>query len=152
MNFQEFTDEFLKWSEEKIEAKKIDGFPVCPYARHARLQNKVQFIDAREDITTIRNFDQENFEIGIVWLGNDCSNDKLQGVEQFCEYMSSVNPDLLYFTSTPDSGHFESNFTYCVFVQLKNDILEKRDQLHNTTYYDSWPSEYYHAITGLTKD
>ena len=58
------------------------------------------------------------------------------------------NPDLLYFTSTRESGHFVKNFTDCVFIQLKGDIMEKRKYLKNTKYYDSWPADYYKLITG----
>jgi len=36
-----------------------------------------------------------------------------------------------------------------VFIQRKSDLLEKRKHLHeNTTYYDSWPVDYYNLIMG----
>jgi hypothetical protein len=64
-----------------------------------------------------------------------------------------ANPDLLYFTSTRDSGHFVKNFTDCVFIQLRGDIMKKRNYLKdNTTYYDNWPDAYYTLITGETRD
>jgi len=63
--------------------------------------------------------------------------------------LSVKNDNLLYFTSTRTSGHFVKNFTDCVFVQRKDDLLEKRTHLKdNTTYYDSWPIDYYKLITG----
>jgi len=149
MTFEEFCQAFLKWSEEIIEAKKFDGFPICPYARHARLNNLVQFIDARENVSDLNKFDKEKYEIGVAWLGDN--NESLVTTEKYCEYLSELHPGLLYFTSTPQSGYFAKNFTNCVFIQLKDDILEKRGQLHNTKYYESWPAEYYKAITGQDK-
>ena len=149
MTFEEFCQAFLKWSEEIIEAKKFDGFPICPYARHARLNNLVQFIDARENVSDLNKFDKEKYEIGIAWLGDN--TDAVSTAERYCEYLSELNSDLLYFTSTPLSGYFAKNFTNCVFIQLKGDIMEKRSQLHNTKYYESWPAEYYKAITGQDK-
>jgi hypothetical protein len=150
MTFEEFKEAFLQWSIEKIEAKKPDGFPVCPYARKARMDNKVQYIDASDDVSELRNFDSENYEIGIAWLGHDDPN--IKAAINTCDFLSKLNPHLLYFTSTTESGYFEKNISNCIFIQLKDDIMEKRDQLLETKYYDSWPAEYFHEITGLTKD
>lgn len=145
MTFEEFKTSFLKWSEEKIETKKDDGFSVCPYAKHARINNKVVFIDARDNLVeNLLTFDKEEYEIGIAWIdGVD-----IDFVEQEISKLHDEYPDLLYFTSTTDSGYFVKNFTNCVFIQLRNDILERRNQLHNTKYYDSWPEDYYKIITG----
>lgn len=149
MTFNEFTEEFNSWSIEKIEAKKIDGFPVCPYARKARMEEKVQYIDASDDISLIRTFDDKNFEIGIAWLGNDDSN--LKAAVNTCKFLAELNPNLMYFSSTPHSGYFEKNISYCIFIQLKDDLELKRGQLMQTTYYDSWPKEYFEEITGMKK-
>lgn len=149
MTFEEFQEAFTKWSIDEIEAKKIDGWPVCPYAKQARVQNKIQFIDASIDPAEIRKFDSENFEIGIAWLDGA---DNLKGAVNLCKYLSEVNPHLLYFKSTPESGFFTKNVSNCIFIQLKGDILEKREHLLTTTYYDSWPAEYFEEITGLQKD
>jgi hypothetical protein len=146
MDFEQFTDKFLQWTVEKIEAKKSDGFPVCPYARRARLTNKIQFIDARNNLTNqLEIFDDEKYEIGIGWLGEHVD---LTVVQSTLEQLSEKYPDLLYFISTPTSGYFAKNFTNCVFIQLRADILEKRSALHLTTYYNSWPMDYYKDITG----
>lgn len=144
MNFQEFQDRFLEWTETEIEAKKLDGFPVCPFARKARLQNKIQFIDARDNqMDTYELFDKDTYEIGIAWV-DGCD---MCEVEEMCTSLTEKHPDLLYFTSTTKSGYFVKNFTNCVFIQLRDDINEKRKFLSTTTYYDSWPEEYYKLIT-----
>jgi len=146
MTFEQFQDEFLKWTIEKIEAKKEDGFPICPFARKARLQNKIQFINALSDRSVqLETFDKTNYEIGIAWLGDVCD---MSLVEIELETLRKKHPDLLYFTSSTTSGHFAKNFTNCVFIQLYDDIMEKRKYLHSTKYYDSWPEDYYKLITG----
>ena len=149
MNYSEFIAKFLDWSETSIEAKQDSGFPVCPYARKARLQKKIQFIDARENLSEMDTFDRDAYEIGIAWLGDI---DNIDPVEKFCEEAMLANPDLLYFTSTRNSGHFVKNFTNCVFIQLKGDILTKRKHLKTTGYYDNWPNDYYKIITGERRD
>lgn len=147
-NLTEFSNKFLEWTEKEIEAKKLDGFPVCPYARRARLQNKIQFIDSRVQETLLDSFlsfDKDQFEIGIAWLG-DQDDEYMSMVSSILADLSEKNPDLLYFTSTRTSGHFTKNISDCVFIQLKGDILDKREYLHTTKYYDSWPRDYYHSI------
>jgi len=146
MNFQEFQNKFLEWTENEIEAKKLDGFPICPFARKARLQNKIQFIDARDNQSnTYETFDKDQYEIGIAWV-DGCDMDQ---VESVIEQQMQKHNDLLYFTSTTTSGHFAKNFTNCVFIQLRDDLTEKRKYLHTTKYYDSWPIDYYKLITSV---
>ncbi len=146
MNFQEFQNKFLEWTENEIEAKKLDGFPICPFARKARLQNKIQFIDARDNLTqSYETFDKEIYEIGIAWV-DGCN---MSEVETIIEQQMQKHNDLLYFTSTTTSGHFAKNFTNCVFIQLRDDLTEKRKYLHTTKYYDSWPIDYYKLITSV---
>lgn len=146
MNFETFQMKFLEWTEKSVESKKSDGFSVCPYAKKARLENKIQFINAMSNtIDQLQSFDKEKFEIGIAWLGD---NTDMQTVEYELEILRQKNPDLLYFTSTPDSGYFVQNFTNCVFIQLQQDIMHRRQQLHTTKYYDSWPEYYYKLICG----
>tara|TARA_B100000900_G_scaffold413936_1_gene439138 strand:- start:2220 stop:2660 length:441 start_codon:yes stop_codon:yes gene_type:complete len=146
MNFQEFQNKFLDWTENEIEAKKLDGFPICPFARKARLQNKIQFIDARDNKeSSYETFDKEIYEIGIAWV-DGCD---MNQVENTIEQQMQKHNDLLYFTSTTTSGHFAKNFTNCVFIQLRDDLTEKRKYLHTTKYYDSWPIDYYKLITSV---
>ncbi len=146
MNFQEFQNKFLDWTENEIEAKKLDGFPICPFARKARLQNKIQFIDARDNKeSSYETFDKEIYEIGIAWV-DGCD---MHQVENTIEQQMQKHNDLLYFTSTTTSGHFAKNFTNCVFIQLRDDLTEKRKYLHTTKYYDSWPLDYYKLITSV---
>ena len=146
LNSQEFQNKFLEWTENEIEAKKLDGFPICPFARKARLQNKIQFIDARDNQSdTYETFDKNQYEIGIAWV-DGCDMDQ---VESVIEQQMKKHNDLLYFTSTTTSGHFAKNFTNCVFIQLRDDLTEKRKYLHTTKYYESWPEEYYKLITSV---
>lgn len=144
MTYDEFQIKFLEWTQIEIEAKKLDGFPVCPYARRARLQNKIQFIDARNNSESdYELFDKETYEIGIAWV-DGCD---MTEVSKLTSTLALKHRDLLYFTSTTTSGEFAKNFTNCVFIQLRDDLTSKRKDLHKTKYYDSWSDEYYKLIT-----
>ena len=149
MDFETFVSTFLIWTEKKVEAKKDDGFPICPFARRARMMDLIQFIDARSNQKEmLRTFNRERYEIGIAWMGDgDLSYD----LEELASDMEEEFSDLFFFTSTNKSGHFVRNFTNCIFIQLKQDILDKRSYLDSTNYYKSWPAEYYKLITGREK-
>jgi hypothetical protein len=122
--------------------RKIDSkFPVCPYAKNARLSSKIKFVDSREKFTDVP---LDNFEIIVHWIGE--SFDK-QYYDSLLKSLNKKNKNKLYFLSTTESGYFVKNFTNCVFVQDKNDILDKRNILHKLDYYENWPKEYYKEIT-----
>lgn len=144
MTFAIFKETFLKWTEEVIEAKQPTGFPICPFARKARLQGKIQFIDALTNTRKkLETFDKNKYEIGIAWVGDQFNESAIQ-LE--LDFLKEKNPDLLYFISTTESGHFAKNFTNCVFIQLRGDINSKREYLQTTSYYDNWPKEYFNSI------
>lgn len=137
MTFEEFKETFLDWT-----VKNIEEPGVCPYAKKARLQDKIQFIDCPRGIYgEFLEFDSDRYDIGIAWLGEYTS-----GIDQELDDLRASNPDLYYFLSTPNSGYFAKNFTNCVFIQKKDDILEKREYLKTTGYYNNWPKWYYDEI------
>ena len=146
MTLDEFRIKFLKFAEESVEPLKDDGYPICPYAKSARIKNALQFVDARNNVLALESFDHVKYQMAICWLGDV---DDMSFIEKTCAELREKHPHLLYFTSTRTRGHFVKNFTDCVFVQRKSDLHEKRKHLHkNTTYYDSWPEDYYNLITG----
>ena len=146
MTLDEFQIKFLKFAEESVEPLKDDGYPVCPYAKSARIKKALQFIDARDNVLALESFDHVKYQMAIAWLGDV---DDMSSIEKTCEELREKHSHLLYFTSTRTSGNFVKNFTDCVFIQRKSDLLEKRKHLHeNTTYYDSWPVDYYNLIMG----
>tara|TARA_B100000929_G_scaffold290774_1_gene285857 strand:- start:1141 stop:1584 length:444 start_codon:yes stop_codon:yes gene_type:complete len=146
MTLDEFQIKFLKFAEESVEPLKDDGYPVCPYAKSARIKKALQFVDARDNVLALESFDHVKYQMAICWLGDV---DDMSSIEKTCEELREKHSHLLYFTSTRTSGNFVKNFTDCVFIQRKSDLLEKRKHLHeNTTYYDSWPVDYYNLIMG----
>jgi len=152
-SFNQFKDKFLDWTKTVIEEKQPSGFPICPYARQARLNNEIQFIDVRDNIDRcVSGLNLKKYMIAICWLGNEPIYTQKyidQKIEEFSEDPQHKN--LLFFLSNKESGAFAKNFTNCVFVQIKSDILSRREYLKTTNYYDNWPADYYKYITGSDK-
>lgn len=152
-SFNQFKSNFLNWTESVIEEKQPNGFPICPYARKARLNGEIQFIDIRDNIDRcVSSLNLKKYMIAICWLGDEpiythkYINSK---VEEFNSDPQHKN--LLFFLSDTQSGAFAKNFTNCIFVQIKSDIMSRREYLKTTNYYDSWPADYYKYITGEDK-
>ena len=70
MTLDEFQSKFLEFTEKQVEPLKDDGYPVCPYAKSARIKRALQFIDGRNDLTIMDTFDPKTYQMGIVWLGD----------------------------------------------------------------------------------
>lgn len=143
MTFEEFKIKFINWLIDEIEpTNKETGFPVCPYAKRARLQERIQFIHIERGIYgEFLEFDPTRYDIGVAWLG-----EYVDGIEDELKDLRKHNKDLLYYISTPTSGFFAQNFANCVFIQKRDDIEEKRKYLKGTTYYNNWPEWYYNEI------
>jgi len=151
--FNQFKDKFLDWTKTVIEEKQPSGFPICPYARQARLNNEIQFIDVRENIDRcVSGLNLKKYMIAICWLGDEPIYTQKYidtKIEEFSNDPQHKN--LLFFLSNKESGAFAKNFTNCIFVQIKSDILSRREYLKTTNYYDNWPADYYKYITGVDK-
>jgi hypothetical protein len=152
-DFDNFVTKFLDWTKNVIEEKQPNGWPICPYARQARIDNEIQFIDAREKLdrchTTIN---LKKYMIAICWLGDEPIYTQKYIDQKLQEFNTDpAHKNLLFFLSNTQSGAFAKNFTNCVFVQIKSDIMSRREHLKTTKYYDNWTPEYFKYITGEDK-
>jgi hypothetical protein len=90
--------------------------------------------------------------IAICWLGDEPIYTQKYINQKLNEFNSDpAHKNLLFFLSNTESGAFAKNFTNCIFVQIKSDIMSRREYLKTTNYYDTWPDEYYKYITGENK-
>jgi len=152
-SFNQFKQDFLTWTENVIEEKQPNGFPICPYARKARLDNEIQFIDVRDNIDRcVSGLNLKKYMIAICWLGDEPIYTQKYIDQRLDEFNSDpAHKNLLFFLSNTESGAFAKNFTNCIFVQIRSDIMSRREYLKTTNYYDTWPVEYYKYITGENK-
>lgn len=152
-SFKKFKTDFLSWTESVIEEKQSNGFPICPYARKARLDNEIQFIDIRDNIDRcVSGLNLKKYMIAICWLGDDPIYTQKYIDQRLHEFNTDpAHKNLLFFLSNTQTGAFAKNFTNCIFVQIKSDIMSRREYLKTTNYYDIWPADYYKYITGEDK-
>ena len=140
--FEQFKKDFTDWMIDQLEVNKEDGYPTCPYARTARVQDKLQFIDCSgSNPDAMLEFDPRVKMVGVCWFGDDVDLDTIN-----LEQMKELNPDLMYLQSTKISGHFVQNISNVILIQIRSELLRRRASLHKSSYYDSWPAEYYKEI------
>ena len=140
--FEQFKKDFTDWMIDQLEVNKEDGYPTCPYARTARVQDKLQFIDCSgSNPDAMLEFDPRVKMVGVCWFGDNVDLDTIN-----LEQMKELNPDLMYLQSTKTSGHFVQNISNVILIQIRSELLRRRASLHKSSYYDSWPAEYYKEI------
>ena len=106
MNYEEFKTAFIEWSINNVEPDKGDGWPVCPYARKARLNGEIQFMDGRntdKTLSVLETFDDDTFNMAVCWMGSDCP---VETITEIANKASELHPQYYYFVSTETSGNF----------------------------------------------
>lgn len=145
----EFKEKFWKW---ELNSEKIQdsGWPICPFAKAARLENKIQFFDARNSLECVNNFDRSN-DIGVAWLG-ETVNEK--NIKQELEKLRENNKDLdILFSRPGGQAVLNPNFTNVLIIHNADDIMRKRRHIYEAGYYDFYPSfEYKQEMDDLWKD
>tara|TARA_B100002019_G_scaffold201020_1_gene174195 strand:+ start:1306 stop:1767 length:462 start_codon:yes stop_codon:yes gene_type:complete len=127
--------------------------PICPYARIAKY-----WIYKYEDRLSMElkacHFDN-NFDLYVCLPTNQYMTvDEAKYIESNNNRVAKDTITLLDHPKDPGyiDGVYTGNGKYVVFlIQKKNDLLKAREQLHKSSYYDSWSNEYYKKILGKDK-
>ena len=123
----------------------FDNLPPCPYAKKAWVEGNVE-IKQFESFSKL-NDDLKNIstEVVVYYFKNNVlptCND----LEKMAEEYNKKYPKLLFYDEHPDSieevGGVHLNSGVCaLIVQDRQDLLDKREELKETGYYDNWTPE-----------
>lgn len=147
-------DQIIKWMQEFVEVPHpaLGNFPPCPYARQARIQNKIEIVHSAHDLL-IATIEQslsllEEKDVIVIWFDHiQISADNLSSL------IDTYNKDLLMprnyvvLEDHPNNPEVlngvKMNFGQCGLL-----LLSKLDVLNNASnalcskgYYDHWPKE-----------
>lgn len=153
MNQIEIVEKLTKWMTDFVEApnSKLGNWPPCPYARQARVNNKISI-----KFSTVEEFDEvvresfetlEDKEVVVICFDHRTVNpDYLKNlVEDMNHVLMPMNYVIL--EDHPDSLEYVNgvnmNFGECgLLVLQKLDKLNKAsEQLKEKGYYDTWSQE-----------
>ena len=160
------TEELLAWSENFLEKpnKDLGGWAVCPYAKAARLKNKVKIVevDHRKDfLYTVskeaRTIKEQKKQLIIVACDDlNLTCDELDCYVEGLNYAFVYN-DVYLMPFHPDDGdgeavdfltehetNVEADYEfYMVLIQPYNELESASKLLHKKGYYDKWNKNYY---------
>lgn len=138
------------WLKNFVEVpnKNLNGWSPCPYARQARLDNKIKII-VQELETNVLASVENNLE----FLDKDveviifCFDPNKILPEELLDNISSLNKkysDLIFLEDHPAMQEYingvKMNFGECVLVlaQKKDKLNDASNKLKNKGYYDCW--------------
>lgn len=153
MNQTEIVEQLRKWMTEFVEVpnSKLGNWPPCPYARQARVNNKmsIKFATPIEFTDVIRESMEslESKEVVII-----CFDHNTIDPESLQKFVTETNDMLMpinyvILEDHPDIPEYingvNMNFGKCgLMIMSKLDMLNKAsDQIRGKGYYDVWSKE-----------
>jgi hypothetical protein len=140
--FEDFKAEFIEWS---FDAEKIqtNNLPLCPYAKHTRITNNVEFFDGRENLKECLLKYTGEKDMGVIWLGN---NIDVEDVNIVLTEQQKINANIIYFLTEKNVvvqrynfGFISKSFTNTIIMHRYDDYLIKQRSLFEKKYYDQYP-------------
>ena len=135
--------------------KELGGFSVCPFAKKALNDKKVfwSYIGPEPEAYILRYIEATpDFEVIVFFnLGKSLTDDDLKSI---ISKLQAKRNDMIFLKDHPDnpgfiSGVNTSNGEYpAVLVQPRAKLIEAREKLLRTDYYNYWSDEYKQEILG----
>lgn len=166
INLQQVEDETKDWLENFVEVKRdeLDGFALCPYAKQARLKNKITFRigdHPLNDLIEHAKIGNQGYDVFMYVYDPDVwHKDKFHDMVYNGNDNHLAQVDLI---SLPDHPHEvekingllcnQGTYAYSMIAPLK--ALEQASaSLYKNGYYDSWKDadEYMHGLFRGRKD
>ena len=159
------TEDIFTWSEKFVEVdnKALGGWPLCPYAKQARLKDQVKVVEVADSkdfldiviqqartikeqhkkliIVASDDFDLEAYELG-------CYVDALNHIfVPDDRYLMAFHPfddsEEVEFLKEDENDYVYENEFYMVLIQPYSELEEASEHLAKQGYYEGWEEEYY---------
>ena len=151
---EEFEHKLYKWLETFVEVpnEKLNGWSPCPYARQARLENKIKLIPLSINNIFYNIFIHldslyEQYDVIVYYIKADqISVDMLTDVTQELNHFKDKS-GFIFLEDHPDNEEFingvKMNFgEYALILAQRLDALSEASvKLKNKGYYDTWSNE-----------
>ena len=150
-------EDIISWAIDHVE-KKGKKFPICPYAKQARLnkQVKIVIVDKCDDfLEEVCNEAGVLFEQGLKLIILACSDMKITA-DDLNNYIHALNHvyvplNTYLMASYPEDeqeefmeGDWEpDNEFFMVLIQPFSELEEASAHLESIGYYNNWSQEYY---------
>ena len=155
-------EDILSWSKDFLEIpnKHLNNFPVCPYAKKTRLENKIKIIEHNDSETFLEAVVKEsnNFKSKISIVA--CSDLSLTA-DELADYVHALNivfvpKDVYLMASHPEDFDEEIDFLQdtaweshndflMVLIQSFDELEEASKSLKKINYYNNWNEDYFNG-------
>jgi len=162
----EAKQDILNWLKDFVEKPNalLNGFPPCPYAKEARLRNRVNVLPVERDqiLETLESealkVQSSQFDVSIVallpenFLTVEETKDLTHNFRQ--KWMSS---DIYLLKDHPEDHEFSGSIKMnhgklqLFFVQKLSALEKASKDLLDAGYYESWDTAYFERVVGARK-
>ena len=131
--------EWIKYISEK--RGELGGHAICPYAFSASVHIEER---ALSEVTLI----EEGADV-VIFIVGDCS---IAAMMATVDHLNMIHKDYMWLDDHKDEPTYingvQSNFgkDNLILCQKRDKLLEAREQLHKTDYYNHWHQEMYKRI------
>lgn len=156
MNQEDIKEKLITWLKDFVEkpTPALNGWPVCPYARQARINNKIEIVFADPVLAgdlkaTVEQSLPSLADRDVVVI---CFDHTVVNAAQLATDVVTWNQDLMprnyvILEDHPDIPEILNgltmNFGVCglLVVSELNKLNDAADQIRAKGYYDTWPQE-----------
>ena len=154
LDLQTVTADILKWSETFVEQPHpvLGGWPPCPYARQARLSNRIQILLGTNPYFDLRlrsRWGMYDFDVIVyVYDPAEWPYQRFHAEIESAQTEFLLSHDIIALEDHPDSvenvnGVVMNQGQYAmVFVQSLSKLNTAARQMATKGFYHNWPEEY----------
>ena len=166
-------EDILSWSKDFLEkpSKHLNNYPVCPFAKKTRLENKISIVENNKATTLLETivkqatqFKDNNNDICIV-----ACNDLSIIADELHDYIHALNyvfvpKDVYLMCFHPEDAEEDERIEFLedtnwephnnflmVLIQPFKKLEDASKQLKKTSYYKNWPKDYYNGTVNKRK-
>jgi hypothetical protein len=160
MELKKVQSDIMSWIENFVEKTNpgLNGWSPCPYARRARLENKVDIrlgSDIEQDLRAMHREWNDSYDVVIFAYDSTAYTAELTSelVERI-NYELLLPDDLMCLDDHPRdieevNGIRMNQGQYLLLLcQRFSKVNEASVELKNQGYYDQWTSDYYNRVVG----
>lgn len=151
MDFYKAQESIINWIKDFLEKpnENLNGFPPCPYARQARLNNAIMFCEGSMVNDDFIDFDLTSYEVAVVIYDKDhYTGEAFERALDFVNKKYLKERDLIALPDHPDNvevvkGVSMNQGEYALAIVGRiSDLNERSKQLYKKGYYEGWDKDY----------
>ncbi len=146
LKYEEVHSRLLEWLNNFVEVEHpgLGGWAPCPYARQARLTNRIHIVI--DNPTNVADYESFLSDFDVVVLCFDPEQYSSDQITKFTQHINTLleDRDVVVLEDHPDIPEYingvQMNFGFCglLLMQRASKLKTASDQLRRAGYYNVW--------------